>query len=226
MAGRDASPTDRRGARSLHRGAGGRETGGGDRDPEPVAPDAGAREHPGRDYAVQYHHDRSHRGREDRGRAPPRAARGRPLPQGRGLQVHRGRLRRPRRGVDDPRAGGRVDHDGPYRAGGRRLAAGGGAGGGEVAGAPAPGASGRGWRQGTGKWGRSGAGAPSQGPGEAAAGVEGGEARRPRGGDRTHPAELPDAGVEPAPRGDAGSRLQHGGVAPGGCSPSRRSAAR
>ena len=48
--------------------------------------------------------------RQDRDRAPARQARAGAVPQGRGLEVHRGRLRRPRRRVDDPR---------PDRAGGR-----------------------------------------------------------------------------------------------------------
>ncbi len=41
--------------------------------------------------------------REDRDLAPPRQARAGAVPQGRGLEVHRGRLRRPRRRVDHPR---------------------------------------------------------------------------------------------------------------------------
>ena len=56
-----------------------------------------------RDRAEEHHHDRPHRRRQDRDRAPPGEAGAGAVHQGRGLQVHRGRLRRPRRRVDDPR---------------------------------------------------------------------------------------------------------------------------
>ena len=56
-----------------------------------------------RDRAEEHHHDRPDRRRQDRDRAPARQARPGAVPQGRGVEVHRGRLRRPRRRVDDPR---------------------------------------------------------------------------------------------------------------------------
>ena len=74
-----------------------RQEGGRHRAAQPLAPGAGAGRHPRRDLAEQHHPDRPHRRREDRDRAPPRAARRRAVHQGRGLEVHRGRLRRPRR---------------------------------------------------------------------------------------------------------------------------------
>src|SRR6266852_4240820 len=45
-------------------------------------------------------------------RAPAGAARGSAVPQGRGVEVHRGWVRRPRRRIDGPGAGGRVDQHG------------------------------------------------------------------------------------------------------------------
>ena len=80
-------------------GPGGRQEGGRHRGAEPLAPRAGARRHPGRDHAEQHHHDRPHRRREDRDRAPARPAGRRAVHQGRGVEVHRGGLRRPRRRV-------------------------------------------------------------------------------------------------------------------------------
>ena len=73
---------------------------------------------------VQHHHDRPHRRREDGGRAPAGAAGRRALPQGRGLEVHRGGLRGPRRRVDGARPGRCRDQHGAHRAGGRGLSPG------------------------------------------------------------------------------------------------------
>ena len=63
--------------------------------------------------AVQHHPHRPDRRGEDRGRPPAGPARGRAVRQSGGLEVHRGRLRRPRCGVDGARAGGRGDQHGP-----------------------------------------------------------------------------------------------------------------
>ena len=49
--------------------------------------------------------DRAHRGGEDGDREASGPSRRCTLPEGRGLEVHRGRLRGPRRRVDDPRPG-------------------------------------------------------------------------------------------------------------------------
>ena len=58
-----------------------------------------------RDHAEEHPDDRPDRRRQDRDRAPPGAAGRRAVHQGRGDQVHRGRLRRPRRRHDRPRPG-------------------------------------------------------------------------------------------------------------------------
>ena len=57
--------------------------------------------------AEQHHPDRPHRRRQDGDRAPAGAAGRRAVRQGRGLEVHRSRLRRPRRRVDGARPGRR-----------------------------------------------------------------------------------------------------------------------
>ena len=64
-----------------------------------------------RDRAQEHHAHRAHGRRQDGDRAAPRQARGRAVRQGRGLEVHRGRLRRPRRRLDGarPRRDGRLD---------------------------------------------------------------------------------------------------------------------
>ena len=124
LAGGDAAPPDRGGAQPLHRRAGGGQEGGRHRGAEPLAPGPGARRHPGRDHPVQHHHDRAHRRRKNRGRPaagpPERGA----VHQGRGVQVHRGGLRRPRRRVHGARPGGRRHQHGPDRARGRGLSPG------------------------------------------------------------------------------------------------------
>ena len=55
--------------------------------------------------AQEHPDDRADRRRQDRDLAPPGQARRRAVPQGRGDQVHRGRLCRPRRRSDHPRSG-------------------------------------------------------------------------------------------------------------------------
>ena len=65
---------------------------------------------------------------KDRDRPPAGPAERRAVRQGGGVQVHRGGLRRPRRGVHGARPGGRRDQHGAHRAGGRGLPAGGAAG--------------------------------------------------------------------------------------------------
>ena len=99
----DDAARDRLRARPLHRRAAQRQARGRDRAAQPLAPPAGARGAARRDRAEEHHHDRPDRRREDRDLAPPRQARAGAVPQGRGLEVHRGRLRRPRRRVDHPR---------------------------------------------------------------------------------------------------------------------------
>ena len=63
------------------------------------------------DHAQEHPHDRSDRRRQDRDRAAPGEARQRAVRQGRGHQVHRGRLRRPRRRLDRQGAGRRRRQD-------------------------------------------------------------------------------------------------------------------
>ena len=70
--------------------------------------------------AEEHPDDRPDRRRQDRDLAPPGQARRRAVPQGRGDQVHRGRLCRPRRRADRPRPG-----RGRHRPGARREAQGG-----------------------------------------------------------------------------------------------------
>ena len=78
----------------------------------------------GRDHAEEHPDDRPHRGGQDRDRAPTGPALREPVPQGRGLQVHRGRLRRPRRGVHGARPrGGRGRHGAPREASRRSASA-------------------------------------------------------------------------------------------------------
>ena len=108
-----------------------------DRDPQPLAPGAGARRDPRRDHPQQHHPDRPHRRRQDRDRPPPGPAGRRAVRQGRSLEVHRGGLRRARRRVDGARPGGRRDQHGAHRAGGRGLSAGRAAGRGAAARPPA-----------------------------------------------------------------------------------------
>ena len=83
----------RRQARRRHRAA------------QPLAPPAGGRAAAPRDHAEEHPDDRPDRRRQDRDRPPPGQARQRALHQGRGDQVHRGRLRRARRRYHHSRPG-------------------------------------------------------------------------------------------------------------------------
>ena len=77
---------------------------------------AGARRDARRDRAEEHHHDRADRRGEDRDRPAAGPAGRSAVHQGRGVEVHRGRLRRPRRGVDDPRPAGAGGQHGARRA--------------------------------------------------------------------------------------------------------------
>ena len=102
-------PRNRLRARPLHRRPGRRQARGRDRAAQPLAP-AAARRQAARGGAAEEHpDDRPDRRRQDRDLAPAGAARRRAVPQGRGDQVHRGRLCRPRRRAD--RARSRRDRD-------------------------------------------------------------------------------------------------------------------
>ena len=101
----DAAADRRRAGQVRHR-AGGGQARGRDRAAQPhAAPEARAGAGRG-DRAEEHPDDRPDRRRQDRDRAPARAARAVAVPEGRGVEVHRGRLRRPRRRVDGPRSGG------------------------------------------------------------------------------------------------------------------------
>ena len=71
-----------------------------------LAPPAGAGGAARRDRAEEHHHDRADRRREDGDRAAAGEAGPGAVHQGRGVEVHRGRLRRARRRVDRPRPDG------------------------------------------------------------------------------------------------------------------------
>ena len=97
-------------AGSLHRRTDRCQAGGRHRSAQSLAPPA-AHRRPARGGAAEEHpHDRADRRRQDRDLAAPRQACRRALPEGRGHQVHRGRLRRPRRRQHRPRPG-RDRHD-------------------------------------------------------------------------------------------------------------------
>ena len=85
---------DRLRTRPPHRRPGRRQARGGDRAAQPLAPPAGRGAAARRDHAEEHPDDRPDRRRQDRDRAPPGQAGRRALHQGRGDQVHRGRLRR------------------------------------------------------------------------------------------------------------------------------------
>ena len=72
---------------------------------QPLAPPAARRPDARRGDAEEHPDDRPDRRRQDRDLAPPGQARRRALHQGRGDQVHRGRLCRPRCRADHPRPG-------------------------------------------------------------------------------------------------------------------------
>ena len=96
-------PRDRLRARPLHRRPERRQARRRHRAAQSLAPPA-ARRAAARGGAAQEHpDDRADRLRQDRDLAPPRQARQRAVPQGRGDEVHRGRLCRPRRRADRAR---------------------------------------------------------------------------------------------------------------------------
>ena len=84
-------------------------------------------------HAEEHPDDRPDRLRQDRDRAPPRQARRGAVPEGRGDEIHRGRLCRARRRADRPRSDRGRDRDGQEppaqghrsqgRVGGRRTGA-------------------------------------------------------------------------------------------------------
>ena len=76
---------------------------GGDRAAQPLPAAAAAAGHGRRSRAEEHPDDRADRRRQDRDRAPAGAAGAVAVPQGRSVEVHRGRLRRPRRRVDGAR---------------------------------------------------------------------------------------------------------------------------
>ena len=103
---------DRLRARPPHRRPERRQARGRHRAPQPLAPPAAPRGAARGGAAEEHPDDRPDRHRQDRDRAPPRQAGAGALPQGRGDQVHRGRLCRPRRRADRARPGrGRARHD-------------------------------------------------------------------------------------------------------------------
>ena len=101
----DDAARDRRRARQAHRRPARRQARGRDRAAQPLAARAGRRAAARRDHAEEHPDDRPDRRRQDRDRAPAREARERAVHQGRGDEVHRGRLRRPRRRLDHARPG-------------------------------------------------------------------------------------------------------------------------
>ena len=84
---------ERRKARRRHRAA------------QSLAAAAARRDDARRGAAQEHPHDRPDRLRQDRNRAPPRPARQCALPEGRGHEIHRSRLCRPRRRADCARSG-------------------------------------------------------------------------------------------------------------------------
>ena len=98
-------PRDRLRARPLHRRPEGRQARGRHRAAQPLAPPAADRRPPRGGAAEEHPDDRPDRLRQDRDLAPAGPARRRAVPQGGGDQVHRGRLRRPRRRFDRARPG-------------------------------------------------------------------------------------------------------------------------
>ena len=110
---------DRGRARPLRRRPGRGQARGGDRAAQPHPPPAPAARGGRRDHAQEHPDDRAHRRRQDRDRAPPRPPRGSPFLKVEASQVHRGRLRGPRRRVDGARPrGGGGRHGAPREAGG------------------------------------------------------------------------------------------------------------
>ena len=98
-------PRDRLRARPLHRRPEGRQARGRHRAAQPLAAAAAARGPQGRGAAQEHPDDRPDRLRQDRDLAAAGQAGRRAVPQGGGDQVHRGRLRRPRRRFHRARPG-------------------------------------------------------------------------------------------------------------------------
>src|ERR1035438_1866142 len=99
-------PRNRARAGQARGGAGRRQARGGHRAAQPHSPPETAARDGRRGDAQEHPHDRSHRRRQDRDRAASGAAGQFAVPEGGGQQVHRSRLRGPRRGIHDPRPGG------------------------------------------------------------------------------------------------------------------------
>ncbi len=98
------SPRDRFRARPLHRRPGRRQARRRHRAAQPLAPPAAAGRPQGGGAAEEHPDDRADGRRQDGDLAPPRQAGRRAVHQGRGDEVHRGRLRRPRRRQHHPRS--------------------------------------------------------------------------------------------------------------------------
>ena len=96
---------DRRRARQVRRRPGQGQARGGDRAPQPDSPAAAPAGDGRGSHAEEHPDDRADRRRQDGDRAAARAAGAVAVHQGRGVEVHRGRLRRPRRRVDGARPG-------------------------------------------------------------------------------------------------------------------------
>ena len=144
----------------------------------------------------EHHHDRPHRGREDRDLPAPRQAGAGAVHQGGGVEVHRGGLRRQGRGVHHPGPHGPGRQDGPGRGAGEGPGQGQGPGGRAGAGPVVAGAAGPGRRRHG--WWRGGGAAVARDPGEAPQDASGGEAGRPLRGRRADPEhDADDRGADP-----------------------------
>ena len=111
---------DRRRARRAYRRPDGRQARGRRRAAQPLAAPAPRRRAARRGHAQEHPDDRPDRLRQDRDQPPAGQARRRAVRQGRGDQVHRGRLCRPRRRADRPRprrGGGPAREGAPPRRG-------------------------------------------------------------------------------------------------------------
>ena len=106
-------PRNRFRTRSLHRRADRRQARGVDRAAQPLAAPAAHRIAARGGAAEEYPDDRADRRRQDRDRAAAGQARRRAVHQGRGDEIHRGRLCRPRRRADHPRPGRGRDRPDP-----------------------------------------------------------------------------------------------------------------
>ena len=103
--GQAHSQGDRRRAERPYRRPGRREERRRGGPAQPLAPPAAFARAARRGHAQEHPDDRADRLRKDRDQPPPGQARRRPVREGRGDQVHRGRLCRPRRRADRPRPG-------------------------------------------------------------------------------------------------------------------------